>query len=479
MKVTTRWLLVVCAIFLSFLTNAQDLKIELGPGEIAMNEMFTISVTVQNERIRSYDNFPEIPGFSKRGTTSSSSTSIINGQMSFSQTIVQNYMPTKEGTFVIQPFTMTVNGNDVKSSGKTVTVKPPAANQRQADPFGDPFEEFFGGRRGNVEYVDVKEDAFLALSTDKESIYRGEGVTATLAFYVAESNRAQLQWHDLANQVGEILRVLKPANCWEENFNIDNVTGTRMQINGKTYTQFKIYQAAFFPLSNNPIEFPAVSLKMIKYLVAKNPTFFGANRQEDFVNFTTRPKTVKVLDLPPHPLKDKVAVGYYNLEESLSNAALSTGESFSYQFTVSGEGNISAIQAPEIRGKQNLEFFPPNIQQEVRRGNGKVTGRKQFSYYVVPNEPGTFALKDKMQFIFFNTRSAKYDTLKPKAVVSVIGESKKNQAISSHDLGPFYDRVDLESNKLQSLSSPTMLSLFANSLIFLMLAVSAYVIFKK
>ena len=473
------YLLVFNIFVLSTISFAQETTIELGTDEVGMNEMFTISIMVKNERIRSYDNFPEIPGFEKRGTASSSSTSIVNGQMSFSQTITQNYQPLREGSFTLAPFTIKVNEKDVSSQGKTIRVVAPKTQQRATDPTRDPFEEFFGGRRGQTEYIDVKEDAFLALTTDKDQIYRGEGVTATFALYVAETNRAQLQWFDLPAQLQGILKTLKPENTWEENFAIDNIQSTRININGKYYSQFKIYQGTFFPLSAIPMEFPSVPLKMIKYRVAQNQSFFGANRQEDYVTFTTKPKTVQVIDLPPHPLKDQVTVGAYSLEEGLSTAALNTGESLTYTFNLVGEGNISAIQEPILNKGKNFDIFPPNTTQNIRRSNGRVTGNKSFSYYFVPKEPGQYALADQMQFIYFNTKVAKYDTLKPKATISVTGESKKNQVISSNDFGPFYDRIELEDNKLRNLGGSGTFAIFANALVFLMLGVSAYIMFKK
>jgi len=69
---------------------SQNIQIILGPDNIALNQAFTITVEVQNDRIKSIDNFPEIPGFNKVGQSTSSSTNIINGQYSTTQSIIQN-----------------------------------------------------------------------------------------------------------------------------------------------------------------------------------------------------------------------------------------------------------------------------------------------------------------------------------------------------------------------------------------------------
>ena len=55
---------------------AQTVEITLGPDEVGENQPWTITVTVQNDRLKSYDNFPEIPGFRKRGQSTQSTTNI-------------------------------------------------------------------------------------------------------------------------------------------------------------------------------------------------------------------------------------------------------------------------------------------------------------------------------------------------------------------------------------------------------------------
>jgi hypothetical protein len=176
-----------------------------------------------------------------------SSTNIINGQYSTTQSIIQNYVPLQEGKVVIPPFTIDVNGKIVKSPGKTVTIGPAIQQQRRYDPFSyDPFEEFFG-RRQPQEFVEVKEDAFLALTVDKDEVYVGEGFTATLGLYVSVSNRAQLEWPpDISEQLAEIKKEITPSSCWEENFKITNLNPESVEINGKRYRHWKLYQSSFF-----------------------------------------------------------------------------------------------------------------------------------------------------------------------------------------------------------------------------------------
>jgi BatD DUF11 like domain len=460
--------------------SAQSVEITLGPDEVGENQAWTITVTVQNDRLKSYDNFPDIPGFRKRGQSTQSTTNIVNGQVSSSQSVIMTYLPERQGTYTIPSFTMKVNDKPINVQGKKVKVGQPV-QQQQKDPFKNFFDrstdDFFD--RGDAEFVDVAEDAFLALTTSKDEVYVGEGFNTTLSFFVSQDNRAPLQFYELGKQLADILKKVKPVTCWEENFNIENIEGESVRINGKDYTQYKVYQATYFPLNTEPIKFPSIGLEMIKYKVAKNPSFFGQNRKEDFKKFFTKPKTVRVKQLPPHPMKDAVAVGDYRLEERIRSTDLQTGQSAGYNFNVFGEGNVSAIERPPVKSDEKFEFYEPNVRQDITRQNNRVTGTKSFAYFMIPKEPGKYKLADYFQWVFFNPKISKYDTLRSQLTLYVTGESKKNEAILSNDLGNFYDKIGATDNTLQAIADRRWQKWAFNGFIFVVLGASVYLVFKK
>ena len=434
----------------------KELNIELGNSDIGSNQTFTITLNVNNERLKSYSAFPDIPGFVKRGTSSSSSTNIVNGRVTSSNSITQNYTPTREGSFKLSPFSIEINGKKISSPGVFIKVGPPLESNRGGrDPFDyDPFEELFGGnsrRQEPKEYMDVKSDAFFAVTSDKSEVYVGEGFNIMVALYVATDNRAQMDFYDLNEQLSEIIQKIKPSNCWEENFDIRQIQKERVTIEGKTFNRWKMFQSSYFPLNTETINIPAFSWKMIKYKVAKNPTLFGQNRKEGYEVFKSKRQEIKVKELPPHPLKDVVAVGEYRLNERISNTKVETGKSFSLELSVSGKGNISAVEKPQVVENDIFEFYPPNVRQKVRKSGNSVLGSKIFDYYAIPKEPGVYSLADYFSWTFFNPKTGKYETLKPEVTIKVEGESTKNEEIMANDMGAFYDQIDLESNKLKEL----------------------------
>jgi hypothetical protein len=162
------------------------------------------------------------------------------------------------------------------------------------------------------------------------------------------------------------------------------------------------------------------------------------------------------------------------MDERLNAVNLTTGQSVSYDFNVYGEGNISSIEKPNVKGDDNFDFYEPNIKQNINREQGRVTGSKSFSYFMIPKEPGTYRLGDYFQWVFFNPATKQYDTLQSTQVVNVSGESRRNHSIESTDLGTFYDQIAATDNTVHAANQTAWLKIGANIMIALALGFSVY-----
>ena len=471
-------LLLLCGSFLS--SWGQKAYIDFGKTNIAVNEAFTITIKVENAKVKSHDPFPKIAGFKKHALASvTSSNNKGNGQITTTDALIQNYYAEKEGTYVIKPFSIKVNGKVVESPGITVSVGP--YDKNLGEPSKVTLDDFLDLEK-NKEYVDIKDDAFLGLSANKNEVYVGEGITVTLALYVAATNKAILEYpSDFTKQISSILKKIRPAKSWEENFQIEEITPVDVVINGKKYEQLKLYQATFYPLNNEPIIFPRVGLKMLKYQFPEgvDPTKlesrFKAKKVAKY--YYTLPKRIKVKELPPHPLRDRVPVGVFSLYEIVPKKKIRTGASFEYGFRIWGEGNISAIRAPQISNNEHFTFYPPAINQSVQRTRQRVSGWKTFNFHSIPKEAGKYHLKNYFGWIYFNLNSKKYDTLKARTTIEVAGESLRNAEISAANVGDFYDHIVEESNHLSHNHYRQRVRYITNVLMVLMLAGMIFLIY--
>ena len=192
MKNHKRYFLYCLCIFISCFSVAQKYLIEIPKDKIPKNHAFEIKVISNGQRILSCSDFPEISGFEKRNTSSSSVRQIYNGNMNLVSTYSQVYVPQKQGTFKLSPFEMTVNGQKIKSNGIKITVTEPIQKQRQRslDIFDDPFSDPFFSRKKQkpIQFKDVDDHAFFTITPSKTEVYAGEGITLNAAMYISQKD---------------------------------------------------------------------------------------------------------------------------------------------------------------------------------------------------------------------------------------------------------------------------------------------------
>ena len=464
--------------------SAQDVQIKLGDAEVSTDGSFNIAVVVSNGNMHITSPFPEIEGFKKGSKLYRKNQNFsFNGSQSvatITETTIQPYFPTKIGKFKLKPFTMTVSNQKVKSPGMEITVK--AADNKKKDPFN----MIFGGDRTQklkLRNMDESTDgAFLALSVSKDKVYVGEGVLVRLAFYIPTADRDKFHIRDdverISKQLAEIEPKLKPTHCWEEDFGISRLIEEREVIKNTLYSRYKLFEAMYFPLNDEDIVLPSVSLVMLKYNPshARGQFFYGP---EGYKTFYSAEKVVKVKQLPPHPMKDYVNVGEYELKEELGVNEVNTGESFQYAFTVQGVGNVASIKKPILPQQEVFTIYPGNVHQEIKRSRSTVYGARQFVYDIEPLEPGQYNLNDYFQWIYFDPARETYDTLKATSSLKVVGASKKNQEIASNNLGVFYDDLFDAQNEIKGKTDIPWLTVATNITIVILIISFVWVVVRK
>lgn len=461
-------------LLLSARASAQKIQLRLGNPRIAQNEFFTITVSIQDGSLEDLGNFPNIPGFTKAGTSSQSSMQSMNGRVTQEYSLIQNYMPEKQGVFTLAPFSVQVNGQTLKSPGTKIQIGP-AKQKQNTDPFSgnpfsyDPFEDFFGGR--NQDVPEAKADAIFSIQTDKKEVWAGEGFTITISFLVSEDNQAELSFYDIGNQLMAITKKIKPANCWEENFGIEEIEQRRIKIGKKNYTEYRIYQATLFPLTPGKIDIPALKLEML----ANSGGYFGRGKEE-IKAFNSRPVQILVKDLPDHPMKGKASVGIFSLEEKPASNPVAIRQGCAYELTIRGEGNISYIQAPEQVNSGMMDIYPPNSRQTIQRAGGRVAGSKSFSYLLIPKEQGRIPLANSLYWVYFNTKTARYDTLKPRTTLVVKQGKNTSASASAQSEDSFYSLMEKVSGKPVDLSERKSASLLWYNLALAIMAVLSLVL---
>ena len=473
--------------FLCFATKAQqnnDVSLIIGEKNITLEDPFIVTVVIKfvGDAQTPDCTFPELPNFTKRGFSKSTARSFVSGQPVSTCTITQNYAAKKEGNLKVSNFKVIVNGSDLKSEGfvvkvgKAISPDKKLPNNEDTPLFKEntdkkeDFTDFIEGNNPTQELanVNIKEDAFLSLSSSKSNPYVGEGFTITFALYVADNNAAELGFEaNNGAQIAAIIKKIKPENCWEESFGLVEIQQNPVGIKGKKYMQYKIYQATFYALNNRPIIFPDVDFRLQKFITEKN-----GQKKSSTVTFSTRPLTIVAKELPAHPLKNEVSVGQFSWRESLDKYKVSTGKSVSYRLQVSGDGYN--IKLPQIKNDSIFDFFPPKIIGDAQPQNGKIITTKSLTFQIIPKRAGNFALDKYFQWIYFNTNTERYDTLKSKIILGVTGQTI--QTADTPTAGrTVYEGLENEDSSKEQNNFTKILKDEANILIVIMLVGMIYI----
>jgi len=464
MKLYAILYIILCFLNISFAQDvASTTTIETGSKELGINEPFIISVVLRDVENRPPVIFPEINGLEKRSRSATSTVNTVDGKKIVVQTINQEYYASKIGQYEIPDFFVLVNGVKFKSEGTTVSFGVPDSDASNVDEAAYLPEPELNG-----------EDIFLSVKTDKRSVYIREGFALGISLYIAESAPVQMEFYQFNIQLQNILKKIRPANCWEENVGIEEIVKRQINIKGKKYTEYNMYQAQLFPITQQDVVLPSVSLNM---LVMENKN--AVNVQHKVIrSFKSLPLVIRVRALPKHPLMDQVAVGQYNMVEKLSSALVYPGESVRYEFKIRGIGNIAAIPAPVIEINSSFDFYPPERSQEIKRSYSRVSGEMTFDYFVVPRKDGTFPLSRYFQWIYFDPVQARYDTLRSEKKIEVKGEDYKLGNISLSGSMGLYDNLESLDSTKESFNYKGFLKVVTNALVIILVIAMFWVLRK-
>ena len=424
-------------------TLPADVELLPGPATLPLTGVFTLAFRLRGGALDKYSDFPELEGFKKSGKASTTTTRIVQGRRFADLTITQRYVPYGEGEIVIKPFQLTVNGVVLRSKAATVRVGPaappnPGSITKPANPTAPlqavaDLDKMFGKPKP-VLYEERADHAFLAVVADRPRVFVGEGVRVGLYFYLKPEDQALLAFHDFTDQLPPLLHELHQSTAWQEPGPEPSVTPDTVRHLGQKYLRFRLAENLYYPLTAQPLRFPALALTMVKFKLLKKPEPGQENRLAGYKTYTSPGVEVAVQPLPPTAPGSPVAVGRFTLQEAVSRTKFRVGESFTYTFGVAGTGNLSAVLAPVVAPWPGLDVYGPDVREEPAPGGG----RKLFRYRLVARRPGVLPLDSLLQLVVFNPATARYEVLRPGLRPLVQGVVAAVEPLARPEDDPFY-----------------------------------------
>jgi len=377
-------------------------------------------------------------------TSSSQSTSIVNGQMSSEYRTTFTYVleATKEGTFQLPAATIKVDGQTLTSNSVSVKVLP-ADQQQQASDQGN-------GRQGRNQQGGQaakfnKDDVHLVLDLSKTSAYEGEAVLATLKLY----------WRN--TQMGNPSDVKLPdfEGFTVQDMDNDNAQATLEHYQGANYQMYPLCRWLLFPSRSGELTIPAASLKANVQVVTtrRSGGFFDwpmEYTQNVEVPLQSAARKINVKALPAgKPASYMNAVGDFRVKSELTASQVKTNDAVIYRITIEGTGNLKYVKEPQPEFPSDFEVFDPKVDLSTKASSAGVSGRKTIEYTLIPRHSGTFTIP-ALQFGSFDPKSGQYRTSETSSHTL---EVEKNGDESSQSSGNAIDFSGTNQERLRVLGN--------------------------
>lgn len=336
-------------------------------------------------------------------TGSMSSTNIVNGKRTSThqETVTYLLQPKGEGKFTLGSATAKVAKETC--STKPFTIEVVKARQESSS---QPSQQ--GSTASQVQSTGTvsNNDIFLKLSVSKTNVVKGEPITATLKLYTRT---------DISGF--EDIHFPTFNGFWsKETVTVNNLEFKRENVNGSIYNSALVRKYMLIPQQSGTLTIdPAEMVCQIRVRTGSNmprsifDDFFDSY-QTIRKRISTPEVTVRVKEIPAGaPASFKGGVGNFKITSSLSRNDIKSNEAVSLIVTVSGSGNVSMLEAPDIN-------FPPDFEVYDLKSSDKVasdgaSGSKTFEFPFIPRSHGEFTI-DPVEYSFYDVTKGKYTTIK-------------------------------------------------------------------
>jgi len=355
-------------------------------------------------------------------TSSSSSISIINGQVSQEVSYSYTYVlsAVKEGKFTISPAEVVVNGKNYKSNAITIEVvkgNSNVANQNNRSNYN--YDNDNSSQPTNVS----NDDVFIRVNVNKTSVYQGEQLVASVYIYTK------------LNIVGfEEIKFPNMNGFWSEDLENPNQINLKQEyINGQLYGVGLLKKVILSPTRSGKLTIdPVQATVMVQQKVQSRrrsifDDFFGTY-QNVSKKLVSPIVTINVKPLPenkPQPFSG--GVGSFNLEAHVDNTSVKTNEAFTYSLKLSGTGNIKLIDIPKPNFPSDFEVYDPKTTNNYSTKDGQSSGSKTVSYIIIPRHHGTYTIP-AFDFNYFDLKTQNYKTIHINEVTISVSKDSSNNA---------------------------------------------------
>lgn len=349
---------------------------------LSTGEILNLTVTVTTDlATMPQPLMPSLAGFNMLGSSTSSQISIINGAIT--SQVVYNYQlqPTQTGDLVIEPISLTMNGQNYAtppitiqvSQGSAASAPQPVPSTHQTAPTST---EFNG------------QELFIEAEVSNPNPYLGEQVIYTFRLYrIADV-------FDMFDQP-----YFEPpafTGFWSEGQPAQNQY--QVQAGGAIYNVTEL-TTLLFPSKVGPLTIEPA-------LISVPGGFFRSDQR-----LQTEPVSLEVKPLPANaPASFNGAVGQFSLSSTVDATATKVNEPITWQINLNGYGNLKAAPEPVWPELPDWRSYDSQASINTDNQNGQMGGYAVYERLMVPLKEGQFTLP-ALEYSYFDPTTGQYQTL--------------------------------------------------------------------
>jgi hypothetical protein len=216
-------------------------------------------------------------------------------------------------------------------------------------------------------------------------------------------------------------------------------------INGKIFEVHTVRQVQLYPLRAGRFVIDAMEVKneisFSKSIVYKKTEqeitegLYETNepRPENVYekSISTEPVSIEVKPVPEKskPAQYSGACGDFKIMTVMLNNRLAKNEQGFLDIVISGKGNFTQLNAPEINWPAGMEGFEPTTTDSLDKYNVPLQGKRIFRYPFTSSAPGAYQLP-VVSLHFFHPASGGYKTVSSDpAIITISNETKKQDMV--------------------------------------------------
>jgi hypothetical protein len=417
-------LIMHCALCIVYCKGADEVRFTASaPQRVIVGQPFQLVFSV-NENAKDL-RLPDVKGFEIIAgpyTSTSSSTSWVNGQMTSSKEVRYTYtlLPENEGDYQIQAATIVVKKEKYYSNVLNIKVLPEDKSS-QSQQSGNATQSSQIRQSQSI----TSENLFIRPIISRTKIKEQEAVVLTYRLYarVDVTNIQSPKFPDFKGFLVQEIDLPPERTMQPENYD------------GVNYYTYDLRKVLLFPQQVGQMTIEPMSCDVIVRVrsTQQRPRSifddFFDTYQEVSKTVTTSKLNISVDPLPqPKPTDFSGLVGKLSLATKVSATEVEANQPITITLKLQGSGNLKMLKNPALQFPQDFETYEPKSTNNFNTTDAGLSGSKTIEYLVIPRHDGDFIIPSTT-ISYFDITSDSYKVLSTDPIN--IKVNKGNQSASN------------------------------------------------